>query len=157
MATTSNKIWQAAKHILHDTQARTARDRVQKYMLPRNWCDDLYGDTERESRNGSNAFAKRIRENAACTIRCAEGFHQGGEQLHVTVKGYAWFGSVKYAVGLAQRGRAFVGQIKSNHSLFPKKYIEDKLKEAPGGTHIVLKATFQDVNLIAIRYRYSSK
>ena len=58
---------------------------------------------------------------------------------------------------LALRGRAFIGQIKSNYSLFPKKYIEDKLQNAPGGTHIVLKATYREVDLIAIGYRYSSK
>ena len=100
---------------------------------------------------------KELGATAACMIRCVEGSHQGGEHLHVTVKGDAWFGSVKCAVELAKRGQAFVGQIKSNHSLFPKKCIEDKLKEAPGGTHIVLKATFEQVDLIAIGYRYSSK
>ena len=50
-----------------------------------------------------------------------------------------------------------MGQIKSNHALFPKVYIEDKLKDAPGGTHIVLKGTYKEVDLIAIGYRYSSK
>ena len=100
---------------------------------------------------------RELGATAACTIRCTEGSHQGSEHLHVTVKGDAWFGSVKCAVGLAQRGRAFVGQIKSNHALFPKIYIEDKLKDAPGGTHIVLKGTYKEVDLIAIGYRYSSK
>ena len=100
---------------------------------------------------------RELGATAACTIRCAEGSHQGGETLKATVKGDAWFGSVKCAVALSQRGRAFVGQIKSNHSLFPKDYIEDKLKDAPGGTHIVLKATYQEVDIIAVGYRYSSK
>ena len=51
---------------------------------------------------------------ASCTIRCAEGCHQGGEGLKDSVKGDAWFGSVKCAVALAQRGRAFfwAGQVK---------------------------------------------
>ena len=94
---------------------------------------------------------------ASCTIRCAEGCHQGGEGLKDSVKGDAWFGSVKCAVALAQRGRAFFGQVKSNHGLFPKDYIEEALKEAPGGTHIVLKCTHQEVDLIALGHRYSSK
>ena len=100
---------------------------------------------------------KELGATTACTIRCAEGSHQGGANFKTLVKGDAWFGSVKFAVELANRGRAFVGQIKSNHSLFPKNYIEDKLKDAPGGTHIVLKGTHQEVESIAIGYRYSSK
>ena len=64
---------------------------------------------------------------------------------------------MRCGVALLQRERAFLGQIKSNHSLFPKDYIEDKLKDAPGCTHILLKATYQDVDLIAVGYRYSSK
>ena len=53
-------------------------------------------------------------------------------------------------MALALRGRAFVGQIKSNHLLFSKTYIEDKLKDVPGGTHIVLNSTCEDVDVIAI-------
>ena len=41
--------------------------------------------------------------------------------------------------------------------LFPNKYIKDKLKDAPSGTHIMLKATYQEVDLITVGYRYSSK
>lgn len=94
---------------------------------------------------------------AACTIRYAEGSHQVSEALKATVKGDAWFGSVNCTVALTQRGRAFVDQIKSNYLLLPKDCIEDKIKDEPGGTHIVIKATYQDVDSIAIGYRYSSK
>ena len=41
--------------------------------------------------------------------------------------------------------------------LFPKDDIEDKLKDAPSGTHIMLKATYQEVDFITVSYRYSSK
>ena len=94
---------------------------------------------------------------AACTVRCAEGSHQGSTELKDSVKGDAWFGSVKCAIAMAQRGMAFFGQVKSNHSLFPKDYIEEALKDGPGGIHIVLKCTHQEVELIALGYRYSSK
>ena len=93
----------------------------------------------------------------ACTIRCSEGAHQGGTELKDSVKGDAWFGSVRCAIAMAQRGNAFFGQVKSNHSLFPKDYIEEALKDAPGGVHIVLKSTHQEVELITLGYRYSSK
>ena len=100
---------------------------------------------------------KELGATTACTIRCAEGSHQGGVNLKTVIKGDAWFGSVKCAVELAKRGRAFVGQIKSNHLLFPKRYIEEKLKDAPGGIDIVLKGRYKEVDFIAIGYRYSSK
>ena len=74
-----------------------------------------------------------------------------------SVKGDAWFGSVQCAISMAQRGRYFFGQVKSNHSLFPKDYIEEALKDVPGGSHIVLKCTHKEVELIALRYQYSSK
>jgi hypothetical protein len=48
--------------------------------------------------------------------------------------------------------------VKQYHALFPKDYIEEALKDAPGGVHIVLKGTTKDeVNLIALGYRYSRK
>ena len=58
---------------------------------------------------------------------------------------------------MVQRGRAFFGQVKSNHSLFPKEYIEEALKNSPGGSHAVLKCIHEEVELIALGYQYSSK
>ena len=54
----------------------------------------------------------------------------------------AWFGSVKAATELAKRNSASILQVKTNHKLFPKDYIDNALEEAPGGTHIVLKGMF---------------
>jgi len=46
--------------------------------------------------------------------------------------------------------------VKQYHSLFPKAFIEEALKEAPGGVHIILEGTPQcEVPLIAVGYRYS--
>ena len=48
--------------------------------------------------------------------------------------------------------------MKQYHNLFPKDFIEEALKDAPGDVHIVLKGTTRDeVNLVAIGYRYSHK
>jgi hypothetical protein len=47
-------------------------------------------------------------------------------------------------------------QIKTGHGLFPKKIIEDTLKDAPGGVWIVLQSTYQGIPLVAIGYRYST-
>ena len=49
-------------------------------------------------------------------------------------------------------------QVKNNSALYPKEYISTQLKDAPGGTHIVLKGTGpKGTPLMAIGYRYSSK
>jgi hypothetical protein len=51
------------------------------------------------------------------------------------VRGDAWFGSVRAANEIALRGHDGVFQIKLYHSLFPKEYIEEALKDALGGAH----------------------
>jgi hypothetical protein len=38
-----------------------------------------------------------------------------------------------------------------------KRFIEDSLKDAPGGVWIVLQSTHQGVPLVAIGYRYSTR
>jgi hypothetical protein len=74
------------------------------------------------------------------------------------IRGDAWFGSVNTANEVGIHGYDGVFQVKQYHSLFPKDFIEEALKEAPGGVHIVLKATTRDeVNLVAVRYCYSCK
>jgi hypothetical protein len=50
-----------------------------------------------------------------------------------------------------------VFQIKQYASLYPKKFIEDALKDAPGGVSIALEGTNHEVPLVAIGYRYSRK
>jgi hypothetical protein len=73
------------------------------------------------------------------------------------VWGDAWFGSVKAATALAQNGYKAVLQVKTGHRLFPKKFIEDSLKDAPGGVWIVLQSTYQGVPLVAIGDCYSTR
>ena len=74
------------------------------------------------------------------------------------MKGDAWFGSVKAAAALSKEGIEAVLQIKTGHSLFPKKFIGDSLAGCPGGDHIVLKGTHPSGSrLVAVGYRYSSK
>jgi hypothetical protein len=74
------------------------------------------------------------------------------------VWGDAWFGSVKAATALAQNGYKAVLQVKTGHGLFPKKFIEDTLKDAPGGIWIVLQSTYQGVpcrHWILLQYTYN--
>ena len=102
-------------------------------------------------------YQSELGATAACTIRAGEGTTQDKEAISVLM-GDAWFGSVKAAVEASKRNMEAVYQIKSNHGLYPKQFVEEALKEAPGGTHIVLEGTHPDgPELVAIGYRYNSK
>ena len=79
------------------------------------------------------------------------------DTLPLQMKGDSWFGSVKSAVNLAQRGMHGIFNVKQAHALYPKDFIADVLKNAPGGVHIVLKGRHEGHTIIAIGYRYSSK
>ena len=90
-------------------------------------------------------FSKKIQDSA-------------DDELNMIVKGDAWFGSVRAAANMASTGYECVLQVKQNTGLYPKEFIEDALKDSPGGVHIVLKGRHPNGhNLIAIGYRYSSK
>ena len=57
------------------------------------------------------------------------------------IKGDAWFRSVRAAAALGVRGHRAVMQVKTNSSLFPKKFIADTLDGMTHGVRIVLKGT----------------
>ena len=94
---------------------------------------------------------------AAFTFRLIEEATEDQDQNGDGVRGDAWFGSVKAAVALAKAGYKAVLQIKTGHGLFPKKFIEDTLKDAPGGVWIVLQSTCQGIPLVAFGYCYSTR
>lgn len=97
-------------------------------------------------------FNKDLGTTAGCTVRLMEACSES-----TGIKGDAWFGSVTAVSELALRGFEGVMQVKQNHGLYPKKVIEDALKESPGGVHIILKGTLHENTIIAIGYRYNSK
>jgi len=55
------------------------------------------------------------------------------------------------------KGYESVFQIKQNHSLYPKAFVDEMLRDAPGGVPVFLSGTLDGVNLIATGYRYSRK
>jgi hypothetical protein len=104
-------------------------------------------------------FNNTIGATAGCTLRLLLNSipvdQQGAKH---GVRGDAWFGSVNTANEVIIRGHEGVFQVKQFHTLFPKEYIEEALKEAPGSVHIILKgSTRYEVNLVPIGYRYSRK
>jgi hypothetical protein len=101
----------------------------------------------------SKVYHQQHGATAGCTIRLMEGCSWAKG-----IKGDAWFGSVLTLRQLAERGFESVLQVKQNHGHYPKKFIEDALKTAPGGVSIVLKSvTSNGHQVIAIGYRYNAK
>ena len=66
---------------------------------------------------------------------------------------------MKAAIEVAKMGHHAVLVIKTGHSRYPKKYLEEKMDGFPGGTWVVLrgKCKRSGVELVAIGYRYNSK
>ncbi len=55
-----------------------------------------------------------------------------------------------------EHGGQAVLQVKVNKSLYPKDFIDDALKDAPGGLSFVLTGIAPNgIRLIAIGYRYA--
>jgi len=87
----------------------------------------------------------------ACTYRLANGVTKEG----ATVIGDSWFGSVKAALSLKKDLKCeFIGNVKTSH---PKAYVEEKLKDHPAGSRLVLTAMVDGVELVAIGYKYKRK
>lgn len=107
----------------------------------------------------SQDFNQQLGATTGCTLRLLLGcVPQEMSGIKHGVRGDAWFGSVRTANEVALRGHDGVFQIKQYHSLFPKEYIEEALKDAPGGVHILLEGMTKDeVSLVALGYRYSRK
>ena len=94
---------------------------------------------------------------AGCTLRAMEGCAVNGQPCK-GIKGDAYFGSVVCASELSVRNYEAVLQVKQNTGFYPKAFIEEHLKNAPGGVKIVLSALApNEQRLIAVGYRYSSK
>jgi hypothetical protein len=101
---------------------------------------------------------------AACTMRGArDSKYCVGDDEDDTNEmffGDSWFSSVETVCQLWNRFKCHYGGIlKTNHSRFPKAWIEETMKDWPAGSHIVLEgqATREGVGLIAIGYKYNSR
>jgi hypothetical protein len=96
----------------------------------------------------------------AATCRIAEGVDKSSDDgIPETIKGDAWFGSIKTACELAKRGENSVLQVKVAKRLYPKAEIESIMKDKPRGTHVTLKGTHPETGtkLVALGYKYNSK
>ena len=96
---------------------------------------------------------------SSCTLRLAKGTKNNGNRPDPTVKnlyyGDSWFASFRTAVALKKElDVEFVGVVKTAHKHFPKKYLEDTMKDWPPGTHLILETTKDDEKYFAIGYKY---
>ena len=74
------------------------------------------------------------------------------------IMGDSWFTSLTMLQAIAQSGDEVVGQLKVSHGGYPKDYLNEHLKDAPGGVHIVMKGTLPSgIDVVATGYKYSSK
>ena len=73
--------------------------------------------------------------------------------------GDAWFGSVKAAANVHKSGHHAIFNVKTAHSRSPKKYLDETMKDYPGGTWITLegRADKEGVDLVSVGYKYNKK
>ena len=95
-----------------------------------------------------------------CTIRLLQrSISDDEKQERHAIQGDAWFGSIGTCANVAKLKHEGVFQIKQYKTLYPMAFIEDSLRDAPGGIHIALSGKHQTTgaNLVAVGYRYSRK
>ena len=115
-------------------------------------------------------FYRELGATSSCVMRgvkCGEKFELAVSDQHDDTTptktdlwlGDSWFGSVKACANVAKAGNHCCLMIKTRHSRSPKKFLEDKMKEMPGGTWIVLegRAEKEGVDLVSLGYKYNKK
>ena len=98
---------------------------------------------------------------ASCSIRATAAMANCGqresEHCRNLILGDSWFSSVKTAEAIYESGHEWIGVVKTSHSLFAKKDLEEKLNTWPGGMILSMQATTsKGVQLIAVGYKYNS-
>jgi hypothetical protein len=87
-------------------------------------------------------FNSEVGATSGCTLRLLlNSIAEEDNGLKHCIQGDDWFGSVRTANEVGLHGHIGIFQVKQYHSLFPKEFIENALKDAPGGVHIVLEGT----------------
>jgi hypothetical protein len=127
--------------------------------MPYHWYNASSRNSAWERGYEKAQFSSKVGATSGCTLRLLlNSIAEEDNGLKHCIQGDAWFGSVRNANEVGLRGHEGIFQVKQYHSLFPKEFIKNALKDAPGGAHIVLEGSTKDeVKLVAIGYRYSRK
>lgn len=112
--------------------------------------------------NGKKAAACTVRlaeQSCQRNVPCKEGAtnEDSTDDVHVAD---SWFGSVTTALcfrSLLKSPKKCIMNIKTATSGYPKEYLEEKMKNWPGGSHLVLETTIDGTKLFAIGYKYSAR
>ena len=124
-------------------------------------------------------YNKKYGATTGCTLRLTEATQYCGTRSNerkMAAQNFkselfledSWFGSVK-AVEQQKcmhfdddgnpAGHEVIAALKTNSSLFPKKEIEEKMKDYPSGSQLVFvcKTPVNKVDLVAIGYKYNAR
>ena len=75
--------------------------------------------------------------------------------------GDSWFGSVNALTAIRCAGHHGCFMVKTSHSRTPKKFLDETMKDFPGGTWITLTSSLQkdgeNIELVCIGYKYNKK
>ena len=113
-------------------------------------------------------YADKYKATAATVVRLAEATMRTSnpttnpnESLPLPPQiflGDSWFSSIQAAAEVCRRNAHYIGIVKTGFATFPKLFLEEKMKEWPGGSHLVMESQHPDgFQLLAIGYKYNSK
>lgn len=72
--------------------------------------------------------------------------------------GDSWFASINTVVSLKKRLNVnFIGVVKNCSNRYPKDFLYDTMKNWPAGCHLVLESKIEDVDIIAMGYKYNKQ
>ncbi len=103
----------------------------------------------------------KLGATASCSVRAAMEMTNSGQREinhhRNCILGDSRFASVKTAEVIHECGHELIGIVETSHSLFPKKELEDKMKNWTGEMSLLMEATTsKGVKLLAIGYKYNS-
>jgi len=122
-------------------------------------CYQAHRDKNRKRRNDNKAVQQRGWGDYMLHPKDPIEYHSTPiSQCEAWSTRLSWFGSVQTMVKVGLRGHEGVFQVNQYHACFPKEFMEEALKEAHGGVHILLGRTTQnEVPLVVLGYRCSRK
>jgi hypothetical protein len=107
-------------------------------------------------------YARNGFRNAACVVRAIKLARKSNNHPR-RIMGDSWFGSLRLLahanalLGTEAEPNHFVMVIKTAHAGYPKKYLEEKMADVPSGNKLVMTATVNGVEVVALAYRYNRK
>ena len=92
-------------------------------------------------------FFETYSATSSCVLRLGEGTKDCGQKpdpnIGIVFYGDSWFEWTSVAVR-EHLDSAFLGPVKTSHGQFPKKFLEETMKDWPPGSHLVMETTVRD-------------